>query len=380
MASCIPMGHSAKMRTKNTQTHAPLAPNSDRNNITKPKADRNSCFPAFEEAGKGQHASTDKQHQGWLAKVRNKLRNRQHRRPERCEKCGQKSDTCQANASFITSCKHYLCEKCRVSSDAMKDMYQQMCRNLSLHEPPRVVGGSGGANGELSPLTSSRQSRGVVRSRSMRTRPLPAPESGYDTATSQDSSCSCSRLSPESVYGSPGERGPCALRPDCGSHHCAGFKPLEPSFSKENHPNHKDKPDVFGGAFKSERTPLRDIQPGLQTKIYTRQDPTPHYRPKQTAVTHHQTPATGKDTADNYDGYLEIRNPNSKGVKYVFKQQREDCDGVLENDEVQSDHLSRRKHTENLKLCFRCEKFRCIAFRAPFDQGWLCEDCMDDLM
>ena len=325
--------------------------------------------------------------QSWLSKVCNKLRHKQ-RRPEKCEKCGQRSDTCRANASFISGRKHYLCEDCRVSSDNMKSMYHQLCRNLSLRDPPRPTTASGG--GDLSPPASS-SSRGVVRSRSMRARPT-APESGYDTATSLDSSCSNGRLSPDPVYLSSGE---CAPLP-ADSHHpasmdpwtrqcrldfcgaCAG--PSEDSGCSDPHHHpacSKDKSEVFGGAFKSEKAHFRDLHTRPKTKVYTRQQrtaATPTSPPQPPRQPHYQKQPLHKDTA-KYDGYLEIRTPNSQSVKYVFKQRENN------GEEAQDDkQLSRRRYSENLKQCYRCQKFHCVAFRAPFGNGWLCEDCMDDLM
>ena len=430
----------------------------DHNNTARPRS------AAAVDAGK--ENMEVKAPQGWLSRVCSKLlgagggggSRQRRRRQEKCEKCGRRSDTCLANPSFISGRKHFLCHDCRAASDNIKNMYHQLCRNFSLRgEAARTASGCGGGGrgnsagggpggAELTPPPSGAASpggagavsrRGVVRSRSMRSRKT-APESGYETATSLDSSCSVGtgngRLSPvdcppaaaastSSCVGA-GECGrccspahadphdlhhhhhhqqPCAAHADCARATCSKDTAVTAEACS------RDRGEVFGGAFKSERTHLREIHPQKSTKqrpvVYTRpqqqqqqqqqQQPRPaapaagagaqaphhhrHHHQQGTEPYHYNHNQQQQDASDRYDGYLEIRIPNPKGVKYVFRQQQAAEQEAL-NDEVQANHLSRRRHTETLKQCYRCRKHRCIAFRAPFQSGWLCEDCMDDLL
>ncbi|XP_076448689.1 uncharacterized protein LOC143285311 [Babylonia areolata] len=401
MTSCLAMdfGRTKKAAAKKDQPTPALVPRPHGGNTTTSPRDVHTgggCCSAAE--GKENAADCGKQTaHGWLSRVCSKLRGvnsrqQHHRRgPEKCEKCGQKSDTCQPNASFLSGRKHYLCEECRTSSDHMRTMYRQWCRNLSLHDPPRIPGGchigGGGGGGALVPASSSRSSssRGVVRSRSMRSRPVAAagPESGYDTATSLESSCSNGRLSPaEHVCGSPEDR---HLRPDCsprGRESSRAHLCLSDTFVAENGPSSKDKPEVFGGSFTCEKAHLALTPRGPLTRVYTRQPPPP-YRPRQSPAPAAAREKLGQDKdAATYDGYLEIQSPNSEHVKYVFRP-KEEWEGVARGREDVDDDpppACRGKGDEDLKLCYRCNTLQGVAFQAPFGHGWLCEDCMDDLM
>ena len=374
---------------------SPLPPATTTTSHSRDTDRMSSLSSAAAEAGKENMEA--KAPQGWLSKWCSKLRSKQ-RRQEKCEKCGQRSETCVANASFISGRKHFLCQDCRTSSDNMKNMYRQLRRNLSLREA-RAATACNSAGGDLTPpLTSAATTSspgGVVRSRSMRSRKA-APESGYETATSLDSSCSNGRLSPEPVSTSSGggECGRCTAHPASAAANSDGphraCDQADRVCSKDADVCSRDKSEVFGGAFKSERARLREIQPKRkQQKVYTRpknpaaphchhqQGAEPQPNPASRPHPHHHHNHHQHEGAERYDGYLEIRTPNSSGVKYVFRP----TEGrVAVNDEVQDDHLSRRRHTENLKQCYRCHRYRCIAFRAPFQSGWLCEDCMDDLL
>ena len=432
-------------KVKNVLAATTTRPHAGSAQTAEPPAPSRSSFLASEAsgsaAGKENVTTEAKAPQGWLSKVCSKLRGRQ-RRQEKCEKCGQRSDTCLPNASFISGRKHFLCHNCRASSDNMKNVFHQLRRNLSLRETRTAACNSSNNNNtnnsiynsaELTPPPGPRSGgggSGVMRSRSMRAGKT-APESGYETATSLDSSCSNGRLSPDplSTSSGGGECGRCCA----GPHGTAALSECErcssPGEPRQHvsrpHPHHHQDDDclevrvpansdaltdrmcskdtdaacsrdrsgeVFqGGAFKSAgRSHLRQIQPKNKQKVYTRQHPPahPNRRQQQGAEPHQHVPASRPphhphphhQDAARYDGYLEIRTPNSNGVKYVFRQKAEGRGEAAVNDEVQSDHLSRRRHSENLKQCYRCRKYRCIAFRAPFQSGWLCEDCMDDLL
>ncbi|KAK7102294.1 uncharacterized protein [Littorina saxatilis] len=340
--------------------------------------------PGSAESNNENIVEAAKASQNWLSRVCRKLKTK-NKRQEKCEKCGQRSDTCLPNASFISGRKHFLCLDCRASSDNIKNMYSQLCRNLSLREARNTH------NSGEDAASSSSGSSVVMRSKSMKTRPT-APESGYGTATSCDSSSSNGRL----VSTSSGE---CVGR-------CTPPHPAEDRYSSQRSAHYpsaehssarlcvqcpaditcsgdkavcsRDKPEVFSGAFKSEKAHLNQLQSRPKQKVYTRpQQQQQHHtaNPPPPYHHHHQKQHKGKP---RYDGYLEVRAPNAEGVKYVFERKEQDLEDL--NDEVQEDHLSRRRHTENLKQCYRCQKYRCVAFRAPFQKGWLCEDCMDDLM
>ncbi|KAL8602509.1 hypothetical protein ACOMHN_065381 [Nucella lapillus] len=356
--AALPLGTNRKTSAQNSSS--PLAPSSSQNTFNT-DLHHSSFFRA-----EGKENVTDMESKSWLSKVCNKLRSK-HRRPEKCEKCGQRSETCLPNPSFISGRKHFLCQDCRVSAHNMKTMYHQLCRNLSLRDHSRTTTCN---SGDLSSPGSC--PGGLSRSRFMKARPT-SPESGYETATSVDSSSS-ERLSADPASTSSRECSGLSTR--LPLHH-----PVDGS-SKNAAVDlcSKDKAEVFGGAFSSEKAHLHHLQKAKPAqRTYTRHPPA--LPPSQNTKVSPNHPKNTTSATKQYDGYLEIRTPKSRSVKYVFKKP-EGVEGDVQRTGVVvvGEKQRRGKGGEGLKECYRCHKSRIVAFRAPFGHGWVCENCMDDLM
>lgn len=310
-------------------------------------------------------------HQSLLAKMTKLLRTKgATRRPEKCEKCGERSHTCLPNASFVSNRTHFLCLSCRVTGSMMKNMYSQLSRNLSLRESRRTT-----------TTTTTTSSNASDDKESGLHRPtLQGNESGYETGTSLDS-CSNGRQTPDSIMStdSAGQQTTVPTATTTTTDVRVPVAGMDSDLASKD----SGKADVFGGAFTSEMDHLQTLslkhrcsrlggiqqqQPQQQKcRVYTR----PHAAASKTAQDAQQ-PVASNVLMQNYDGYLEIRAPNSEGVKYVFRQ-RESCEQVEAAEKRQS-------LEDSLKVCYRCKRPSQVAFRAPFQRGWLCEDCMDDLL
>ncbi|KAK7493931.1 hypothetical protein BaRGS_00014813 [Batillaria attramentaria] len=285
--------------------------------------------------------STNNKGSGLFDKVRNRMR----RKTRMCEKCRQFSNTCLPNESFVSGRKHYLCQDCRASSDKMKNMYSQLRRHL-------------GPNEHLH--QTSRCSADLLSEQMPSARTVPK-ESGYETGNSCCSSSSHRNQSCDSTPASVqlhSPTSPANAALGCPGNHMTG------SFQKgECNDRGKSNMLVFGAAFTSECLHIQDLHlKSKQRGLYSR----------QLAA---RTDRTCQQPVSQYDGYLVTHVPGVQ-VKYSLGQKSgtEDCLKVISN------VANPQNGSSNEKLCSLCKTRKETAFRFPGRTGWLCEDCMDEMM